>query len=123
MTTRVLIALAAALLAGCVGGRAEYGDVKVAGGDPDRGKAVIRDIGCGGCHAIPGIREAHSFVGPPLTAWKRRIYIAGSIPNRPDNLMSWVGNAHTLRPDGAMPNLPLSEQQARDVAAYLYTLD
>jgi len=117
-------ALAYALTAsGCMSSRSSYGGVHVVGGDPDRGAALIRETGCGACHSIPGIREADSFVGPPLTAWSRRTFIAGSLPNVPGNLMDWVANAHTLYPDGAMPNFDFSAQQARDVAAYLYTLD
>ena len=118
------LALACALAAGgCMSSRSNYGAVPVVGGDPDRGAALIRETGCGACHSIPGIREADSFVGPPLTAWSRRTFIAGSLPNVPENLMDWVANAHTLYPDGAMPNFDFSAQQTRDIAAYLYTLD
>ncbi len=123
-TATPLAVLAPALTAGgCMSSRSDYGAVQIVGGDPHRGETLIRDIGCGACHSIPGIREADSFVGPPLTAWSRRTFIAGSIPNVPQNLMSFVANAHTLRPDGAMPDFDFSKQQARDVAAYLYTLD
>jgi cytochrome c len=119
----VLALVYALVAAGCVGSRGSYRGVHVVGGDPARGAALIRETGCGACHSIPGIREADSFVGPPLTAWSRRTFIAGSLPNIPENLMDWVSNAHTLYPDGAMPNFDFSAQQARDVAAYLYTLN
>jgi len=34
----------------------------------------------------------------------------------------WVITPQEMKPGTAMPDLGLSEQQARDVAAYLYTL-
>jgi mono/diheme cytochrome c family protein len=94
----------------------------VGGGDPAAGAAVIRDLGCGTCHAIPGIRGARGIVGPPLAGFARRPLIAGELPNRPDLLVRWVRDAPSLVPATGMPALPLSERQAVDVASYLYTL-
>jgi cytochrome c len=114
------LALAAA---GCEGGRSEYGQVPVPGGDPGRGAAVIQSVGCGACHTIPGIDGAEGVVGPPLNRWANRSYIAGKLPNAPRNLIQWVMDAPSIEPSTAMPNLDLTEAQARDVAAYLYTLE
>lgn len=114
--------LIASLIAGCEGGRSEYGEVVVQGGDASRAVAVIEDIGCGACHVIPGIDGARGTVGPPLTAWANRSFIAGRVPNKPENLIAWVMDAPSIEPQTAMPDLDLTEQQARDVAAYLYTL-
>jgi cytochrome c2 len=109
-------------LAACQGGRAEASGVTVVGGDARRGEAVIEAFGCGACHTIPGVHGASGMVGPPLTSWARRAYIAGNLPNAPDNLIRWVVDPHAIEPGTAMPRLGVSEQQARDVAAYLYTL-
>jgi hypothetical protein len=38
-------------------------------------------------------------------------------------LAAFVRNAPALAPGSAMPAMPLSETEARDVAAYLYALD
>jgi cytochrome c1 len=84
---------------------------------------VIREFGCGTCHAIPGVRGARGTVGPPLVTWSRRTYIAGTLPNAPENLVRWVLDPPSIQPATAMPRLGLNERQARDVAAYLYTLD
>ncbi len=92
------------------------------GGDPERGVQLMRDYGCISCHSIPGIREANAFVGPPLTAWAQRSYIAGAIPNTPANLIIWLQNPQQIEPGTAMPDLGVSEQDARDMGAYLYTL-
>ena len=48
--------------------------------------------------------------------------IAGRLPNRPDVLAHFVRRAPELVPGTTMPAMPLSEKEARDVAAYLYTL-
>jgi cytochrome c1 len=92
------------------------------GGDAHRGRKVIEDFNCGSCHTIPGVRGARGLVAPPLFWFSRRTYIAGELPNTPDNLVLWVRAPQEVEPKTAMPTLGLTEQQARDVAAYLYTL-
>lgn len=109
-----------ALLSGCE--RSGPASVVVLDGDPERGIGVIRGIGCGRCHTIPGIHGADGLVGPPLDHWAKRSFIAGRLPNTPENLVQWIQDTHAIDPESAMPTLGLAEQQARDVAAYLYTL-
>jgi cytochrome c len=94
----------------------------VPGGDPDRGKEQIIAYGCGSCHLVPGIRQAKGLVGPPLTHFARRAYIAGEVPNSPDFLVRWITVPQAIEPGTVMPNLGVSEARARDIAAYLYTL-
>lgn len=90
--------------------------------DPARGLAAIRESGCGACHTIPGVSWPKGKMGPALDGIADRTLIAGRVPNRPDLLARYVRNAPQLTPGTAMPAMPLSENQARDVAAYLYTL-
>jgi cytochrome c1 len=92
------------------------------GGDATRGAAAIAQYGCGACHTIPGIRGARGLVGPPLMWWSRRTFIAGELPNTPENLVNWIRNPQAIEPHTAMPALGVTDQQARDIAAYLYTL-
>ena len=92
------------------------------GGDPYRGAQAIQRNGCHSCHRIPGIRGTTSYVGPPLSAWSERQYIAGNLQNSPDNLIAWIMNPQAIEPGTAMPNMGIDEQEARDIAAYLYTL-
>jgi cytochrome c1 len=116
-----VLALAAAA---CQGNNPEYGvDVRVpTGGNAAQGKLVIERYNCGSCHTIPGVRGARGLVAPPLFWFARRTYIGGEVPNTPDNLVRWVLSPQSIEPKTAMPALGLTEQQARDVAAYLYTL-
>ncbi|MBW3568367.1 MAG: c-type cytochrome [Proteobacteria bacterium] len=97
--------------------------IGVVGGEPEQGALVIEMADCGACHTIPGIDRANGTVGPPLTFWSKRSYIAGSVPNLPHNLVEWLIDPHGVEPGTAMPDVGLTRQQARDVAAYLYTLE
>jgi cytochrome c len=92
------------------------------GGDPDRGKQSIRQNACPTCHIIPGISEAKGLVGPPLDRFADRVYVGGVVPNTPDNLVAWIIDPPSIDPLTAMPPSGVSEAEARDIAAYLYTL-
>jgi cytochrome c len=92
------------------------------GGDAHRGAKLIGSIGCGSCHSIPGIADAVGRVGPPLDNIGARTTIAGVLPNTPENMIAWVEDPQSIVPGNAMPNMGLTEAQARDVAAYLYSL-
>ena len=94
----------------------------IEGGDPRRGEIALRDYGCGACHAIPGIPGAVATVGPPLTNWAERAYIVGSLNNTPENLLRWLQMPQEIEPGSVMPDLDVTEQDARDMSAYLYTL-
>jgi cytochrome c2 len=93
----------------------------VPGGDPARGRQAIAHHGCGACHVIGGIRHAEGRVGPRLLGLREQIYVAGVLPNSPTNLANWVRVPQDINPQTAMPNLGVTEQEARDIAAYLYT--
>jgi cytochrome c1 len=107
---------------GCTRAPAAEPHFTVSGADATRGRQAIRSYGCGSCHMIPGIREARGTVGPPLLAWGRRTFIAGEAPNTPDQLVRWIRTPQAIEPGTAMPNLGVNDQDARDIAAYLYTL-
>ncbi len=84
------------------------------------GKAVIERVGCGSCHLIPGVRWPQGKVGPALDGLAQRALIAGKLPNEPDVLAAYIRNAPALVPGSGMPAMPVSEAEARDIAAYLY---
>ena len=120
----VLAAVLVPLTAGCHGSRSEVEQTAAAltGGDPVRGELAIRQYGCYTCHTIPGIRGADAVVGPPLDRMGLRMYIAGERPNTPDNLVQWIRAPESVHPRTAMPNTGVTEEDARHIAAYLYTL-
>lgn len=92
-------------------------------GSVDRAVTLMSGNGCGGCHQIPGVPGAAGDVGPPLAGISRRAYLGGAIANSPDNLASWIRDARSIDPHSAMPTTAITQQDARDIAAYLYTLE
>lgn len=112
--------LVSAVLAGC----SDAGETAAqkTGGDPERGKGTIKKYGCHACHSIPGVPGADAQVGPPLDRIASRVYLAGRIENTPENLMKWIRTPQDVQPGTAMPNMGVSENDARDIAAFLYTL-
>jgi len=88
--------------------------------DVANGKAVIERVGCATCHTIPGIDWPQGKVAPHLEGLTGRALIAGKLPNRPDVLAAFIRNAPSLVPGSAMPAMPVSDAEARDIAAFLY---
>ena len=90
--------------------------------DADRGRTAIRKYGCGSCHNIPGVGGAGGMVGPPLDHIAQRVFIAGVLPNEPDNMIRWIENPQAIDSKTAMPYMGVTARDARDIAAYLYSL-
>lgn len=95
---------------------------RLTGGEPARGAQQIRNYGCDSCHTIPGVMTADATVGPPLTQIARRTYLAGRLENTPENMIRWIREPLSVDEKTAMPNTGVTERDARDIAAYLYTL-
>ena len=91
-------------------------------GDPARGRLLVGAFGCGSCHVIPGVSNAHGQVGPPLDEFGLRHYIAGALINTPDNLTQWLIAPEAIEPGTAMPSVGATPEEARHMAAYLLTL-
>ncbi|CAM5453156.1 c-type cytochrome [Eoetvoesiella caeni] len=94
----------------------------LAGADPGRGRRLIGDYGCVACHTVPGVSGPGSAVGPPLKNMALRAYIAGVLPNTPANLVRWLLDPAAVDPLTAMPDMGMSDEEAKNIAAYLLTL-
>lgn len=101
--------------------RVKYAANLTDGGNARAGRVEIRKYGCNACHEISGVPGARGLIGPPLTNIGQRYYIAGEIANTPDNLMSWIQHPHQIEPHTLMPDMGVTEQDSRDIVAYLYT--
>jgi cytochrome c len=112
------------VLATCValGGCGESPAPVVAGGDAENGRLLLRQFGCGSCHRIPGVATAFGNVGPPLESMGSRVYLAGLIANTPANMLRWIQAPQSIDPGTAMPDLQVTPEHARDMAAYLFSL-
>ena len=119
----VLFLVAVLAATGCRDSR--YHDEAVAemvGGNPSRGPQLIRSYGCGSCHTVSGVIGANGLVGPPLSGLAQRAYIAGVLPNAPENMVRWIEDPKKVDSLTAMPAVGVTPADARDIAAYLYTL-
>lgn len=115
-------AAALALLSLCACADKSDAPRTIAGADAGRGLQVIGSVGCAACHAIPGVAWPTGTVGGSLDGFADRSLIAGRLPNQADTLVRWLRDAPSLSPETGMPPIPITETEARDVAAYLYTL-
>lgn len=115
-------ALAACLLLVSCSPNAMQVASSMTGGDQHRGKDLIQYYGCPSCHTIAGIPGANGLVGPPLTGLAGRVYVGGMLPNTPENLVRWIRDARSVNPHTAMPNMHVTPDDARNIAAYLETL-
>lgn len=114
-------AFLAILTLSCSDREARSAAAAVTGGDPVRGESAIRKYGCHTCHTIPGVRGADAVVGPSLARMGSRSYVR-HMPNTPGNLISWIRDPRIIHPQTPMPDTGVTEEDARDIAAYLYTL-
>lgn len=90
--------------------------------DTRRGAIALQQYACATCHRIPGIVGAIAHVGPPLEGIASRKYLAGRLPNTPENMLRWIHSPKSVSPATLMPDLDVTEEHARDIAAYLATL-
>jgi putative membrane protein len=114
LSLTAVVAMATARCASNAAGKVTYGD-------PGRGVAAIGKFGCGSCHVIRGIPGARGMVGPPLDSFPTRIYIAGVLPNNAENFARWVQDPKSVDEKTAMPKLGVTQSEANDIAAYIYT--
>jgi cytochrome c1 len=116
----------AALVLTCAGLLSGCGDDDLRkpyiGGDAKIGKQLVTQYQCGACHKIPDVPGAGGEAGPDLEKFGRSSYIAGGIPNVPPRLVAWLLDPPALKPGTVMPAMGMTEQEARHMAAYLYTL-
>jgi cytochrome c oxidase assembly factor CtaG/cytochrome c551/c552 len=119
---RAAVVLIVFVLSSCKGADSAHAASLVVGGDAERGVAAIRKYGCASCHTIPGVRDSKALVGPSLEGIAARSYVAGVLSNTPEHLIQWIRNPQAVDNKTAMPNVGVTDRDARDIATYLYTL-
>lgn len=117
-TTGALLC-AAVLASGCA---KEEPVSRVAGGDPERGRLLVQQYQCAACHFIPEVQGPNGDAGPSLESMGRLSYIAGSIPNQPENMIRFLQNPPAVKPGTLMPALGITDDEARHMAAFMYSL-
>ncbi len=86
-----------------------------------QGKSVFTQSTCVGCHTITGLSAGR--IGPDLTHFASRKRFAGELlDSTPDNVAKWIENPDHMKPGALMPNLGMTSEQSKALAAYLLTL-
>ncbi len=107
----------------------------------ERGREIVSTIGCLGCHRIPGIEVKAQPAGAPSAVSPTLALVAPLAPPplpedqdfapdlskiagkvNADWLFAWIKNPKQFRPTTRMPDLRLSDDEARAVTAFLMTL-
>jgi len=87
-----------------------------------RGLQLFQSIQCAMCHSVQGT-IAHGITAPDLTHFaSRRTIAAGTLPNTPANLASWIADPHQHKPGVNMPANPMSGEDLAALVAYLGAL-
>lgn len=81
------------------------------------GTILLAQYNCVACNEIPGLFRGH--VGPPLTGFAERQFIAGSIVNLASGTIDWIVNPKKYKRRTAMPVLDASPRNAIDIPSYL----
>jgi cytochrome c oxidase subunit 2 len=92
-----------------------------AAGPAADGKAIFARSACVGCHTIRGVSVGA--LGPDLTHFGgRALFGAGLWPTTVDHVVAWLKDPPALKPGSKMPNLNLTDAEARALAVYLTSL-
>ncbi len=94
-----------------------------------RGRALLQTQGCGTCHRFTGVEPLSA---SPLPVPIQPAALAQGIRLAPDlrhtrervqtaYLVQWLRDPASIKPDSKMPKIPLSQEQATAIAAYVMT--
>ncbi len=90
-------------------------------GDPAKGRELFVSKGCVACHMAPGV-ESTATIGPNQAGFAQRPALPGALPNTPEILARWLKNPPAVKPGTLMPNLNLSDEEIKNLSAFLYSL-
>lgn len=96
------------------------------GADAARGKALLGEKGCTGCHHFSGVPSRGAAPGPTPGAAAGPIALAPDLRHTrdrmtPSALQSWLRDPRAVKPDTAMPTIALTDEEVRDLAAFILT--
>ena len=84
------------------------------------GEKLFLTKGCVGCHSLQAVNAPKGMVGPNLANVGARSYIAaGTLKNTDENLARWIRDPQGIKKGVLMPNLGLTDADARALVAFL----
>jgi cytochrome c1 len=87
------------------------------------GKRLLQGYGCSACHVIPGVPGAVGTTGPSLEDLKGRARLVSGMENTAENLVKWIKDPQAIKPGTLMPKFEVTEKEARDMVAYLRSVE
>jgi cytochrome c oxidase subunit 2 len=85
-----------------------------------KGEKLFMTKGCMGCHSLQAVKAPQGLIGPNLANVGSRSYIAaGWLKNTDENLERWIREPQAVKKGVLMPNLGVTEEEARALRAYL----
>jgi cytochrome c oxidase subunit II len=76
--------------------------------------------GCLACHALNAVDAPKGMVGPNLANVGARSYLAaGTLKNTDENMARWIRDPQAIKKGVLMPNLGVTEEEARALVAFL----
>ena len=91
-----------------------------AGGSAARGKEHFEHFGCKACHVIGDDERVRNARGSSYDIAPELTHAAGKLNS--DWIFDWIRNPRHYNPTTKMPNLRLSDLEARDIVAFLATM-
>jgi cytochrome c oxidase subunit 2 len=87
-----------------------------------QGQKLFLMKGCVGCHSLVAYNAPQGLLGPNLANVGARTYIAaGTLPNTDENLAHWIRVPQDVKHGVLMPNLGVTEDEAKALVAFLRT--
>ncbi|MGB8013159.1 MAG: c-type cytochrome [Terriglobales bacterium] len=96
---------------------------RMTGGNPELGRKKLQMRSCGSCHFIPGVPRAEGKNAPSLAGWAGRSTFLNTYQNTPENLEKWLDKPSHRKPGTTMPDINISPEDSRDMAAYLFSIN
>ncbi len=96
---------------------------QMTGGNPEMGRKKLAQHSCVSCHVIPGVPKGDGKSAQSLAHWSWHRKFLNTFPNTPENLERWLENPSHRKPGTTMPDLNVSPQDSRDMAAYLFSIN
>jgi cytochrome c2 len=87
-------------------------------GNLERGKELIKEVGCMSCHGVEGYEQESRAIGANAAPY---LSGTGSKVNK-DWLVSWLLKPSHYNPKTIMPSFRLTKSEADDIATYLLSL-
>lgn len=84
------------------------------------GEKLWTSKGCLACHSLQAVDAPKGMVGPNLANIGARSWLAaGTLKNTDENMAKWIREPQTIKKGVLMPNLGLTEEEARALVAFL----